>query len=182
MVKNKKNKTKIYIFIWILVFIVGPVLLANKLMSSFFCVSVSSNSMAPTIEKGDKLMVWKTNDNNKIKKNDVIIFYSEELGRMVVKRVIGIPGDVIKIDEKFNLKVNGEDIIKNSNLNLGKEYKNIIELNKKEFVVPAESYFVVGDNFDNSFDSRFWNNKFVTKSSIIGKAIVKKNKFKNIIF
>ena len=89
-----------------------------------------------------------------------------------MKRVIGLPGDVINIDEDFNLLVNGNEIIKNSNVNLHDEYNYGDIQYDSRIVVPNESYFVVGDNFNNSFDSRFWKNKFISRDFIIGKAIL----------
>lgn len=170
--KILKIKTLIYIFVWILFFIVLPIVLAFNFINSMFYVSVSSNSMSPTIEKGDKVIVSKIDDNCNIKRDDIIVFYSEELGKVLVKRVVGVPGDVIYLDENFNLMVNNEYVVENSNLNLNTEYKyDVIELNKEIFV-PNEAYFVIGDNIDNSFDSRFWKDKFVLKESIIGKAFV----------
>lgn len=170
--KKLKIKTLIYVFIWILFFVVLPIFLAFNFINSIFYVSVSSNSMAPTIEKGDKVIVSKIDDNYNIKRDDIIVFYSEELGKVLVKRVVGVPGDVIHVDEDLNLRVNDEYVAKNSNLNLDTEYKyDVIELNE-EIVVPNEAYFVIGDNIDNSFDSRFWKDKFVLKESIIGKAVV----------
>ena len=170
--KILKTKTLIYTFVWILFFIVLPIFLAFNFINSMFYVSVSSKSMAPTIEKGDKVIVSKIDDNYNIKRDDIIVFYSEELGKVLVKRVVGVPGDVIHLDEDFNVMVNDEYVVENSNLNLDIEYKyDVIELNE-EIVVPNEAYFVIGDNIDNSFDSRFWKDKFVSKESIIGKAFV----------
>lgn len=170
--KKLKIKTLIYVFIWILFFVVLPIFLAFNFINSIFYVSVSSNSMAPTIEKGDKVIVSKIDDNYNIKRDDIIVFYSEELGKVLVKRVVGVPGDVIYVDEDLNLRVNDEYVVENSNLNLDIEYKyDVIELNE-EIVVPNEAYFVIGDNTDNSFDSRFWKDKFVLKESIMGKAVV----------
>ena len=151
--KILKTKTLIYTFVWILFFIVLPIFLAFNFINSMFYVSVSSNSMAPTIEKGDKVIVSKIDDNYNIKRDDIIVFYSEELGKVLVKRVVGVPGDVIHLDEDFNVMVNDEYVVENSNLNLDIEYKyDVIELNE-EIVVPNEAYFVIGDNIDNSFDS-----------------------------
>lgn len=170
--KNRKFKLLIYIFLWIFVFIITPILLSLNFINSVFYISVSSNSMNPTIIQNDKVIVSRINKDQKIKRNDIIVFYSKEIGRMLVKRVVGIPGDVIYIDEEFNLLVNGNEIIKNSNVNLPYEYNyDDIQYNSR-IIVPNEAYFVIGDNFNNSFDSRFWKNKFVLKEFILGKAIL----------
>lgn len=178
--KTNNNYTKKYlnfnkiigVFIWIAIFIVAPIFLAISFNKFMFYVSVSSNSMAPTIEEGDKIIVSKIDSKDEIKRNDIIIFYSEELGRMLIKRVVGIPGDRILIDENFNLKVNGEYVVENSNVNFEDSYIYEGSIQNKEIVVPNEAYFVIGDNNNNSLDSRFWKDKFVLKDLILGKALV----------
>ncbi len=170
--KNEKFKFLICTLLWLFLVIIAPVFLASKIISNMFYVTVNSNSMFPTIQQGDKVIVSKMNKKQKITRNDIIVFYSKELGRMLVKRVIGLPGDVINIDEDFNLLVNGNEIIKNSNVNLHDEYNYGDIQYDSRIVVPNESYFVVGDNFNNSFDSRFWKNKFISRDFIIGKAIL----------
>lgn len=160
------------LFLWIFIVVVLPIFLAINFVSSMFYVSVNSNSMAPTIEKGNKIMVLKNGFKDSIKRNDIIIFNSKELGKILIKRVVGIPGDKLILDEKFNLKVNGDYVIQNSNLSLGDEYKYDVTMQNEEIVVPENEYFVIGDNVNNSFDSRFWVNKFIPSDSILGKAIM----------
>lgn len=166
------NKKLIYISIWILIFIVAPIFLSYGFINSTFYVSVNSNSMAPTIEEGNKIIALKLSHKYNIKRNDIIVFYSRELGRMLIKRVVGVPGDVISIDENLNFKINNQYVVKNSNLEFNNEYKyDVIKQNEK-IIVPNESYFVIGDNLNTSFDSRFWRDKFVSRDLIIGKAII----------
>lgn len=172
---NKNNllvKKIVCILIWILIFIVTPIVLSYNFINSTFYVSVNSNSMAPTIEEGNKIIVSRLSNEYDIKRNDIIIFYSRELKKMLIKRVVGLPGDVIYMDKNFNLKINNQYIVKNGNLKFNNEYNyDVIEQNEK-IIVPNESYFVIGDNINNSFDSRFWRDKFISKDLIIGKAIV----------
>lgn len=169
---NLLVKKIICILIWILIFIVTPIVLSYNFINSTFYVSVNSNSMAPTIEEGNKIIVSRLSDEYDIKRNDIIIFYSKELKKMLIKRVVGLPGDHIYIDKNFNLKINNQYIVKNGNLKFNNEYNyDVIEQNEK-IIVPNESYFVIGDNINNSFDSRFWKDKFISKDLIIGKAIV----------
>lgn len=172
---KKNTKFKFIVFctlLWFFLVLIAPVFLASKIISQMFYVTVNSNSMYPTIQQSDKVIVSKMNKKQKITRNDIIVFYSKELGRMLVKRVVGLPGDVINIDENFNLLVNGNEIVKNSNVNLPDEYNYGDIQYDSRIVVPNESYFVIGDNFNNSFDSRFWKNKFISRDFIIGKAIL----------
>ncbi|AID44266.1 Signal peptidase I [Candidatus Arthromitus sp. SFB-mouse-NL] len=160
----KFNNRLIYILLWIIFIIIIPVYLANNLVKSVFFVTVTSNSMYPTVKSGDRLIIYRNYRN--IKRNDIIVFYSEELDKNLIKRVIAVPGDIIDLDENLNLMVNGEKVAE-SNYFINRNY-----LIHNQFVVPDESYFVIGDNFDNSFDSRFWNNKFVCSNSILGRAVI----------
>lgn len=163
-------KKLINVFVWFLFFIIIPITLAINIKNSILYVSVNSNSMAPTIEKGDRLIVSKISNSSTIKRGDIIVFYSKELSKTLIKRVVGLPGDRIYIDDKFNLTINGKKIENNSNIKQINEYSDIKQ--NDQIVIPNESYFVVGDNLDDSFDSRFWNEKFVLRELIIGKAKV----------
>jgi len=108
------------------------------------------------------------------KRGDVVIFkYPPDPSQDFIKRLVGMPGDVIEIRDK-KVYVNGE---------LYKEPKeihtdpNILPASagpRDQFgpvTVPEGSYFMMGDNRDESYDSRFWG--FVKKEDILGIAMVK---------
>ena len=100
-------------------------------------------------------------------RQDIIVFkFPDDESRVFVKRIIGIPGDIVEI-KNDTVYVNGEQLeepyLKES-MALG---QNMV------FEVPADSYFVMGDNRNISNDARYWNNTYVKKEQIIGKAIVK---------
>jgi signal peptidase I len=147
---------------------------------------IPSGSMEPTLLVGDHLLVNKFLYGTKIpftdirvfpirepEREDVIVFiYPVDPSKDFIKRVIGLPGDKVEIiDKKVN--VNGkviedrhahfaEDMI----LPKGSEPRD----NFGPVTVPPDSYFVMGDNRDRSYDSRFWG--FVKKSEIKGKAFI----------
>jgi signal peptidase I len=142
--------------------------------------------MVPTLKVGDHLFVAKffygipipfTNRKilewNSPKHGDVIVFrYPEDPSKDFIKRVIALPGQRIEIRNK-EVFINGKP--------LKEDYKVHYSLNPsfppevstrdwfKETVVPTDSYFVMGDNRDNSRDSRFWG--FLPKDQIKGKAL-----------
>jgi signal peptidase I len=97
-------------------------------------------------------------------RGDVIVFrYPKDPDRDFIKRVIGVPGDTIRIDESGVVYVNGEA--------LEESYINDSSPRAlEEQVVPPDSYFVLGDNRPNSSDSRNWG--FVPEENIIGKAML----------
>ena len=148
---------------------------------------IPSGSMEDTLAIGDHLLVSKFIYGTKIpfvdkraltirdpRQGDVIVFeYPEDPSKDFIKRVVGVPGDVIEGKEK-KVYVNGK-LYENPH-EVHKE-KDIIpkEMNPRDtfgpITVPADSYFVMGDNRDSSYDSRFW--KFVRRDQIKGLAFIK---------
>ena len=98
--------------------LIGIAILINKFV--FYNVYIPSESMVPTLNVGDKLMVTRIYNTDNIKRGEVVVFYSEELQETVIKRVIGIPGDHIEIDNgvvAINGEVIQEDYVKNNEYN-----------------------------------------------------------------
>ena len=94
-----------------------------------------------------------------------ILFKNDEFkGEVLIKRLIGLPGDKIQIKNGVvfgNGEQLKEDYVKNNLIYNG------------TFEVPAGKYFFLGDNRANSEDSRFWENPYVDESQIEGKARIK---------
>lgn len=103
-------------------------------------------------------------------RGDVIVFkYPEDRSLDYIKRVIGVPGDEIRIKDK-QVYINGT-LYKDSH-EVHKDTKFLPERDNFGPVrVPADSYFVMGDNRDSSYDSRYWG--FVSKTDLVGKAFIK---------
>ena len=141
------------------------VLVIHKFL--IFKVKITSESMYPALTNGDHLFVKRIYNYDKIKRQDIIVFNFKEDGKdeLFIKRVIGLPGDTVKIDNQGKVFVNGEELnepyIKNQS-NLSGEFK-----------VPEGRYFFLGDNRSNSKDSRFWKDPFIEKNEIQGKAFVR---------
>jgi signal peptidase I len=97
-------------------------------------------------------------------RGDVIVFrYPKDPDRDFIKRVIGVPGDSIRIDDAGTVFVNGEALKENY-------ISDSSPRSLEEQMVPPDSYFVLGDNRPNSSDSRNWG--FVPEENIIGKAML----------
>jgi signal peptidase I len=147
---------------------IGIAFLINKFL--VYNVYIPSESMVPTLNVGDKLMVTRVYDTNKIKRGDIIVFYSEELDEILIKRVIGLPGDHIEIHNGV-VNINGEDI-KEDYIKNNENYDGI-------FDVPQNKFFFLGDNRIRSNDSRRWINPYIDASNIQGKARLKFYPFKD---
>jgi len=145
---------------------------------------IPSESMEPTLEIGDHLLVNKfiygikipfTSINlfswNSPQRGDVIVFiYPMEPDKDFIKRVIGVGGDTVKIVNK-HLYINGVEVpdphavYRENTILMGDEQKPD---NFGPVTIPQGSLFVLGDNRDYSLDSRSWG--FVSSKDVVGKA------------
>lgn len=178
-----------------------PVILVVLVIRSFLVepFQIPSSSMEPTLQVGDFILVNKyvygirlpvtgtlVIGNENPKRGDVMVFFPPNDDRYFIKRVIGLPGDLIEYEGKI-LTING----KVQSLQLGEEEgldpqqremfrenldghpHSVYHQSDREalsFVTTVKPghYFMMGDNRDNSSDSRFWGQ--VPEERIVGKA------------
>jgi len=185
-----------------------PVLVIVLIFRSFLIepFQIPTGSMIPTIEVGDFILVNKYAYGVRLPiigtkilevedpdRGEVIVFIPPHENKYYIKRVIGLPGDTVRYEDK-NLYVNGELIIKNyaesimvetsigdlpgvlySETINGVEHaiQNIDAVGRQRtrttWVIPNGHYFMMGDNRDNSSDSRVWGT--VPNEDVVGKAV-----------
>ncbi len=141
------------------------------LVSSFFVtvLKVTGDSMAPTLDTGEIVIAQ---NQSKFEIGDLIAFYYNN--KVLVKRVVGSPGDWITIDDEGNLSVNGvaveEDYVSDKSLDpTDLEYP---------YQVPENRFFVLGDHRSASIDSRSSVVGCVTREQLIGKVFFRVYPFK----
>jgi signal peptidase I len=144
-----------------------PLVRCDDVIVSYNMVSIS---MRPTIKVDDRVIFNKNAyKNNSPKRGDVIVFNATpklvELGytERFIKRIIGLPGEVIRLKNN-KVYINGK-AVKEKYISKFPDYE------EKSFIVPANQYFVMGDDRNNSLDSRFWG--YISPDFIIGKMIWK---------
>ena len=128
---------------------------------------VSGASMETTLSDGDQLIVDKISYQfREPERFEIIVFpYQYEAGTYYIKRIIGLPGESVRIDEDGFIYINGENLQES----YGKEVMRDPGLAKDGIQLGADEYFVLGDNRNNSEDSRYADMGNVKKRNIIGK-------------
>ena len=132
---------------------------------------VDGSSMEPTLTDGDSLWVDKLSYTfGDPERFDVIIFNYDE-DTTYVKRVIGLPGETFRIDQNGNIYIN-EQLLKED---YGKEVILPTNLGRanQPVVLGEDEYFVLGDNRNNSSDSRWADVGNVHREDIIGKVVLR---------
>ena len=155
---------KMIIIVVVVVLVINNVVLINA--------KIPSESMENTIMTGDRIfgfrLAYGFNMNvfgNEISKKwkdperfDIVIFkYPDDESQLFIKRIIGLPGDKVEI-------IDGKVYINDSETPLG---------SFGPYEVPENCYFMMGDNRNNSKDSRYWTNTFVRFDQIVGKAEIR---------
>ncbi|MFL0163899.1 signal peptidase I [Candidatus Clostridium helianthi] len=165
IVADKKEKKKSILNEWIID--IAVVLCIALLVWNFvgYGVWITSGSMIPTLEVKDRLLVTRVHNPKNLKEGDIVLFKNDEFkGEILIKRLIGLPGDTIEIKNGVVYR-NGQE--------LKEDYVKNNEVYNGSFKVPDNKYFFLGDNRANSDDSRYWKDPYVDESYIEGKAQVK---------
>ena len=140
-------------------------------VNSFLIVNaeVPTGSMENTIMTGDRILALRTSYwFDEPEAGDVAVFrYPDDpTGKtLYVKRIIGAEGDMVQV-EGGRVYINGEE----------RKEDYIAEITLGDFgpyIVPEDSYFMMGDNRNHSLDSRYWDNKFVHEDEILGKVVLR---------
>lgn len=131
---------------------------------------VIGTSMTPTLADGDQLIVEKVSYYfSEPKRYDIIVFpYLEEPDKHYIKRIIGLPGETVQIIDGY-VYINGELLDEH----YGNEVMNNAGIASDPIVLGEDEYFVLGDNRNNSEDSRYAAVGNIKRSDIDGRAWVR---------
>lgn len=178
----KKQKSFLRDFLEVIVASLVLFLLLNNYVAD--AREIPSGSMIPTIKIGDRLMVEKVSIHfTDIKRGDIVVFSPPpeiNVKDDLIKRVIGLPGDIVEVKPDDGVYVNGRKLnepyvndIAMKGIDPGTfDKKEIVKSNNPNSIavkVPPNSFFMMGDNRNDSYDSRFWGT--VTRDKIKGKAV-----------
>ena len=147
---------------------------------------IPSGSMKPTLLIGDHILVSKFNYGVKLpfvrstlipvgspKRGDIVVFiYPEDRSKDFIKRLVGLPGDTVEVRDK-QILLNGQPWKETHGVHSDSLVIPGAVQPRDNFgpvKVPEGSLFVMGDNRDESYDSRFWG--FVDMKDVLGKALI----------
>ena len=168
---NKSNKEEQFnmkqeIAEWVIVVVLAVVFAV--VINTFILINarVPSASMENTVMTGDRLfgnrLAYTKNDPER---GDIVIFkFPDDESQLFIKRVIGLPGETVDI-------VDGKIYIDGAETPLNETYLPQEMIGTfGPYEVPEGAFFVLGDNRNYSRDARFWENTYVYKDKILGKA------------
>jgi len=128
---------------------------------------VYGDSMEPTLHNGERLVIDKVTYKFREPIRGEIVVFEPEIAseHPFIKRIMGLPGDTVEV-RQYKLYINGSPVEEEYILNrMYGQYE--------QQTVPAGQYFVMGDNRNNSLDSRYTEVGFVPEEKVIGRAVVR---------
>jgi signal peptidase I len=145
-------------------------LIKTFLFQAFY---IPSDSMVPTLKTNDRVIVNKLSYHlHSVHRGDIIVFKAppgvDPSVQDLVKRVIGLPGETIEGRRDGHIYINGKQLAEPylpKGIDPGPSFAAI--------KIPPDSYWVMGDNRDNSRDSRFFPDHFIKKKDIVGRVFLR---------
>lgn len=165
---EKENSLKAEILSWLqilvtaacIAFVLNTFIIANS--------RVPSGSMENTIMTNDRVIGSRLSYRfSSPERGDIAIFrFPDDESVYYVKRVIGLPGDVIDI-------IDGAVYLNGSDTPLEEPYlrQEMVPEEPMHFEVPEDSYFMMGDNRNHSYDARYWTNTYVKRDKLVAKVL-----------
>ena len=165
MTSENKQKVKSEVVSWVKTFVIAVVIAVA--VNAFVIVNakVPSGSMERTIMTNDRIIAFRLSYKfSQPQRGDIVVFkYPDDRDVLYVKRIIGLPGETVEMVDGI-VYINGskldEDYLKEDAYGTYGPY-----------TVPDGKYFMMGDNRNLSWDSRFWENTFVPMEDILGKGV-----------
>jgi len=169
--ENKKSVVREYAEAIVIAFVLAMII-RTFVVQAF---KIPSGSMIPTLQIGDHILVSKFIYHfTKPERGDLIVFkYPKDPSRDFIKRVVGLPGETLEVRHRkvyINGKLLKEDYPIFSDKEAGQYGEVPIRDNFSVITIPPNKYFMMGDNRDNSLDSRFWGT--LDEKMIEGRAFI----------
>ena len=159
------------ILLWIGLSLFYPFVIRTYFIQAF---KIQSGAMFPTLLANEYILVNKTISPEDVKRGDIIVFkYIHNTNKIFVKRVVALPSEKVEIISKkvyINEKLIETPQAVNTDSTVLPPPSHSTGSPRDNFgpiVVPPKSYFVLGDNRDHSYDSRFWG--FVDFDKVMGR-------------
>lgn len=173
MEENNNNSVmrEVLEYVKVIVFAVIAVLIINNFV--LINAQIPSESMEKTIMTGDRIfgfrLAYKFEEPERF---DIVIFkFPDDPSELYIKRLIGLPGDTIKIVDG-KVYVNGSDEPLDDSF-CPETPTGSYPMEGGVYTVPEGCYFMLGDNRNYSKDSRLWENTYVRDDQIVGKALIR---------
>lgn len=157
---SRKRRSPVFDLFWNVLVVAAIVVTVRTFIAAPYIVD--GQSMQPTLENDDFLLTERLSTRfDRLQRGDIIVFlYPGNIAERYVKRIIGLPGDQIRIRD-------GQVYVNDTAIQEPYTSSSTFTRQAKEWTVPEDSYFVLGDNRQNSSDSREWG--YVPHSNVIGR-------------
>ena len=126
---------------------------------------VPTGSMIPTISEHSVLISLREYNTDELQRGEIYSFHSDELGKTLIKRLIGLPGETVRIEGNGNIYIN--------DVRLDEPYVKHPDTLSGRFEVPEGCLLFFGDNRAGSFDARRWQNPYIPVEKVTGKVVFK---------
>ncbi len=164
---RKRSRLFAALLVWVRDLLLSAVIAAVVIVFVYQPVRVEGTSMLPALDDQERIFVNKFIYRlgiSPIRRGDLVVFwYPGDPNKSYIKRVIGLPGDVVAIEQGVVL-INGRPLREDYVPRQFRDFQNM-----PPRVVEADTYFVLGDHRNSSNDSRNWG--VVPRRNIYGKAV-----------